>query len=116
MARGAAQKRDVEPDTAVVTDAAAEAPSVQPEDVQGGPNESDVEQDSTDASDGPEDGDNDVEDGDDVVLTDGGGRTLVEVVADGVIVRVGGHPLLLTAGQRARVRSEVADRPAFRRV
>ena len=112
MARGAAQKRDLEPDTAVVTDASAETPVLRPEDRQDGANGSKVDQGPTDDSNGPENGD----DGDNVVLTDGDGRTLVEVVADGVTVRVGGHPLLLTAGQRARVRSEVADRPAFRRV
>lgn len=61
--------------------------------------------------DGPEDG---PEDG--VVQTDGGGRTLVEVVADGVVVRVGEHPLMLSRGQRARVTSDVAERKSFRRV
>lgn len=58
-------------------------------------------------ADGPEDG---------VVQTDGDGRTLVEVVADGVIVRVGEHPLMLSRGQRARVTSDVAERKSFRRV
>ena len=116
MARGAAQKRNVEPDTAVVTDAAAESPSVGPETAQDEANGKEAVAQTADTAKGSEKGGDEPEDGDDVVQTDGEGRTLVEVVADGVIVRVGGHPLLLTAGQRARVRSEVAERPAFRRV
>lgn len=57
--------------------------------------------------------------GDGAVQADGG-TVLVEVVADGVVLRVGGHPLMLTRGQRARVSADVAkrgqERKSLRRV
>jgi len=84
-------------DVSVVTDAKAEAPEETP------------------AADAPA-GDSDGGEDDGVVQTDGGGRTLVEVVTGGAIVRVGGHPLMLTRGSRARVTAETAERPAFRRL
>ena len=84
-------------DVSVVTDAKAEAPEETP---------------AADAPAGNSDGGED----DGVVQTDGGGRTLVEVVTGGAIVRVGGHPLMLTRGSRARVTAETAERPAFRRL
>ena len=84
-------------DVSVVTDAKAEAPEETP------------------AADAPA-GDSDGGEDDGVVQTDGGGRTLVEVVTGGAIVRVGGHPLMLTRSSRARVTAETAERPAFRRL
>ena len=89
-------------DVSVVTDAKAEAPEETPA------ADAPAEEAPAGNADGGED--------DGVVQTDGGGRTLVEVVTGGAIVRVGGHPLMLTRGSRARVTAETAERPAFRRL
>lgn len=89
------ESEETTPDVSVLTDVNAEATDETAKD-SGAEDEG-----AADASGSSDD--------DGAVKTDGG-TVLVEVAADGIVVRVGKHPLMLSRGQRARVTEDVADR------
>lgn len=104
MARASTRKTEqTQPDVSVVTDGNAEAaeaadtgstPAEAGDDGQSESSDKDGTQTRADAS----------------KAVDAGGSVRVEVVADGVTFRVGGHPLLLLRGAQAKVSADVADR------
>ena len=104
MARASTRKTEQpQPDVSVVTDGNAEA--AEAADAGSTPAEAgDAGQSGSSGADGTR------AQADASKAVDAGGSVLVEVVADGATFRVGGHPLLLLRGTRAKVSADVADR------